>query len=75
MINTLIVGADASKSGRFVAVVMGEKIDVSRFHKKVCGELGLEGIHMRRIIDKLRVVRTLDDRATSDRPSTTFALG
>lgn len=57
-------GSDSSDSGKFIAIVMGENVDVVKLHKEVCTRHSLKRIHMRRIIERAEVARTLGSLIT-----------
>jgi hypothetical protein len=55
-----VVGADASDSTAFIALVLGFRADVAQLHQRVCENCNLPRIHMRRIHRRRMVVDTVN---------------
>ena len=62
---SFVFGADASDNGKFIALVMGDRTDVLKLHAEVCKQNNLKRIHMRRIIEKHKVIKSIEERCTS----------
>ena len=60
----LSVGADASNSVQFIAVVLGRTDDVTKLRNDICSTHNLKKIHMRRLIEKSKIAQTLSKLST-----------